>query len=162
METVGLLGPKRALLRASFDMAFAGHGESFPAAGEPAYVRLMGELGFEDAVREYVRLLAASIARTAGLWRAFHAAADADAKAAEMFDEIRGIRRTEFVRTATWLADRGVVAHETVPMLVEEFFVIASHETYLLLSAECAYTAEDFAARLTNQVSRLLDPDAAF
>lgn len=156
VETVGLAGPKRLLLRQAFDMAFAGSSASFPASGDPAYIRLTEELGFEEAVAEYVRMLASSIARTSGLWSAFQAAADADPAAEALFAELRATRRREFARTAQWLADRGVIAEEGVAAMVEQFFLNASHETYLLLASECAYTVEDFAARLMAQVSDLL------
>ncbi|MFT4283566.1 MAG: TetR family transcriptional regulator [Protaetiibacter sp.] len=156
VETVTLAGPKRRLLQAAFDMAFAGGSGEFPASGEPAYVRLAEEHGLAGAVEHYVRLLAFSIARTSGLWRAFQAAADADAKAAEAFAGVRAVRRAEFHRTAEWLADRGVVDAADVPRLVQEFYVIASHETYLLLQTECSFTPEAFAERLHQQVARLL------
>ncbi|WP_378143896.1 TetR family transcriptional regulator [Cnuibacter sp. UC19_7] len=155
-ETVGLAGPKRRLLRAAFDMAFAGSSSSFPAAGEPAYVALTEELGFEAATGEYARLLASSIARTAGLWSAFQAASDADPQAAILFEEIRQIRRVEFRRTAQWLADRGIITDEQVPGMVREFFLLASHETYLLLRSECGCTPDMFADHLQSGITRLL------
>ncbi|GGI39048.1 TetR family transcriptional regulator [Cnuibacter physcomitrellae] len=156
VETVGLAGPKRRLLRAAFDMAFAGSSSAFPAGGEPAYVALTEQLAFEEAVGEYLRVLGSSIARTAGLWSAFQAAADADAGAAALFEEVRQVRRTEFRRTAQWLADRGVISGEQVPGVVQEFFLIASHETYLLLRAECGCTPETFTTFLQARVTRLL------
>lgn len=157
VETVGLAGPKRRLLRAAFDVAFAGSSTAFPAAGEPAYVAPTEELGFEAAVGEYVGLLASSIARTAGLWSAFQAAADADPHAATLFEEVRQIRRLEFRRTAQWLADQGIITPQHIPSMVQQFFLIASHETYLLLRNECGYTPETFTTHLQAEVTRLLD-----
>jgi len=161
-ETVGLAGPKRRLLRAAFDMAFAGNRASFPASGEPAYIAMTQARGFEAAIREYSRLLAHAIARTAGIWAAFQAAADVDPQAAILFEEVRHVRRSEFHRTAQWLSDQGIVAEERVAALVQEFFLIASHEVYLLLRAEFGYTPEMFASHLEERVTRLLaDPGRA-
>ncbi len=158
VETVGLLGPKRRLLRAAFDMVFAGDSAAFPVGPEPAYIRLMEENDFPTAVRAYTELLAASIARSSGLWRAFQAAADADPKAAESFAEVRAVRRQEFHRTASWLAENGIVPEAAIPLLVQQFYLIASHEVFLLLQDECGFTPEQFGARLHEQVRQILAP----
>jgi len=160
VETVGLLGPKRRLLREAFDMVFAGDGNAFPAGNEPSYIQLAKDHDLATAVSEYVRLLAFSIARSAGLWRALQAAADADPASADLFSEVRAIRRHEYHQTAQWLVAQKLATPDRVPFLVEQFYVIASHETFLLLKDECDYTAEAFADRLHGQVRSLL-PAAA-
>lgn len=157
VETVGLAGPKRVLLKAAFDASFASSADAFPASGSPVYITLAAVMSFPDAVREYARVMAAAIVRTSGLWVAFQAAADTDGRAAVLFAEVRERRRMEFTRTAQWLADQGIVDQRTVPLLVVEFFAVASHEVFLVLHAECGFGVREFTDRLTLQLFNLLD-----
>ncbi|GAA3034113.1 TetR family transcriptional regulator [Microbacterium dextranolyticum] len=157
VESVGLAGPKRRLVFAAFAMAFAGHGQAFPLAGEPAYVGLTQRMPLPEAIDEYLALLAGAIARTHRLWRALQAAADADPRAATMLDEVRAERRREFERSARTLVELGLTPPESVPILVREFYAIASHEVYGVLHAECALTPEQFGERLRRQVAQLID-----
>lgn len=156
VESVGLAGPKRRLVFAAFRMAFAGHGEAFPLAGEPAYVDMAARMPPTQVVEEYAALLAAAIARTDGLWHALHVAADVDPRAAQMLDEVRAERRREFERSAQMLIDLGLAPAGRVEVLVREFYAFASHEAFAVLHSECGVTAEQFGERLRYQLLRLL------
>ncbi|WP_058625280.1 TetR family transcriptional regulator [Microbacterium testaceum] len=156
VESVGLAGPKRRLAFAAFTMAFAGHGEAFPVSGEPAYVDLTQRMPLTQAIDEYLTLLAAAIARTYRLWNALRAAADTDPRAAAMLADIRAERRREFERSARTLADLAGLPSESVPLLVREFFAIASHEVYDLLATECGMGPAEFGDRLRRQLGELI------
>ena len=156
VESVGLAGPKRRLAFSAFTMAFAGHGEAFPLTGEPAYVELMQRMPLPEAIDEYIALLAGAIARTHRLWRALRAAADADPVAATMLDDVRAERRREFERSAQTVVELGLAAEEDVPLLVREFFAIATHEVYDLLNTECGMTPAEYRERLRRQMWNLL------
>lgn len=156
VESVGLAGPKRRLVFAAFTMAFAGHGEAFPVSGEPAYVDLMQRMPLPQAIDEYLTLLTAAIARTHRLWNALRAAADADPRAAVMLEQLRAERRREFERSARTLAELAGLPHESIPLLVREFFAIASHEVYDLLSLEFDMSPAGFTDRLRRQLGQLI------
>lgn len=156
VESVGLAGPKRRLAFAAFTMAFAGHGEAFPVSGEPAYVDLTQRMPLTQAIDEYLTLLVAAIARTYRLWNALRAAADADPRAAVMLEQLRAERRREFERSARTLAELAGLPHESIPLLVGEFFAIASHEVYDLLATECGMGPADFGDRLRRQLGELI------
>ncbi|WP_295782089.1 helix-turn-helix domain-containing protein [uncultured Microbacterium sp.] len=155
VESVGLAGPKRRLVFAAFQMAFAGHGSAFPLAGEPAYVDLAKRMPPTQVLDEYVALLAAAIARTHRLWRALHTAADVDPRAAQMLDQLRAERRREFERSAQMLIDLGIAPAGRIEDLVREFYAVASHEAFGVLHIECGMTAEQFGERLRREVLRV-------
>lgn len=145
METVKLQGPKRELVLAAFENAFAG------AEGSGSIIE--GEAGRGiDAIADndtYLRTVIAFIAdanqRTDGLWESLLHAAASDAVVQVALTEMLASRQSEYRRIIGILGDRGMLSspgdHRA---LAGAMSFLLSPESYQQLVREAGWSMPDY------------------
>jgi len=107
-ETVKANGPKRNLLLAAFEQAFAGaEGDELIADSEEGR-RIIGIRDPELLLRTGAELVAAANARTSTLWTELLSAANADAEIAAALAALLDRRRQDYLGVARLLMERGI------------------------------------------------------
>ena len=112
VESVKLHGPKRQLLLAAFEVAFAGaEGQSSLSEG-PDMQRVMAIEPVEDFLAAVVGYIADANARTSGLWAAFVAAAASDDVVKSVFDALLARRKRDYRSLVALVQERGLLVAE--------------------------------------------------
>jgi AcrR family transcriptional regulator len=152
VETVYANGPKRQLLVAAFETAFAGD-EGRQPLGERPDAREILELPDRDQLIETgVRFIATANARSAGLWRAFRSAANSDPEVQEVMDDLVQRRSIDFANNVAALAALGPVASADHARLATAMTFLMSHEGYELMVELGGWNIDEYVAWVTSAI----------
>jgi AcrR family transcriptional regulator len=155
VETVYSNGPKRLLIVAAFEITFAGT-EGREPLGERPDARAILSMTDRDALMEDgIRFIAAAIKRSARLWRAFKAAADADPEVREVLDDLVARRSIDFANNVAALATLGPIA-DTAERSATALSFLMSHEGYELLVEQGGWSDDEYIAWVSRAVKTLI------
>jgi len=144
VETVNGSGPKRDLLFAAFELAFAGQEGDQPVSARADFAFALETDDAGEMLRRTVHATTDAFARASGIWRALTAAADVDPAVAEALDALVGRRRQEFSLAVTELQRRGLGAGAPVQCSVDVATLILSPESYHHLVSLCGWSRESY------------------
>lgn len=153
IETVyATIGSKKALLRTAIDVAVVGDTEPVPLSQRPEWRRL-GDGQLPERLRAAAEVSAAVNARSAGVVRALVEAAGSD-------PEVEDWRRELDARRRDQVRDGLELMLGTLPddWLVDIAWVLLSPETYTRLVEDTGATPEQYRARMTEVLQRLVEP----
>lgn len=157
LETVKLNGPKRALLIAAFDQAFAGAEGTGPVHTRPLGELLMEAPDAESLLRGYIDFLSAANVRASVLWLTFQTAAMADPVIHEALDTVQTQRRSDFDRSIALFRERGMLRSTRDPGdLAAALSFLVSPSSYLELVVGSGWSFEQYKEWLTEAVHRLI------
>ncbi|PJJ73321.1 regulatory TetR family protein [Diaminobutyricimonas aerilata] len=130
VETVNGHGPKRDLLFAAFELAFAER-EGREPMGERADFAATAEVVDARAfLAALVNVTTDAFARSAGIWRAVNAAADVDPAVAETLADLVARRRREFAGLVRAYGERGGTVPSDIDAAVDVLSLVVSHESF--------------------------------
>lgn len=156
VETVYANGPKRLLLVAAFETAFAGD-EGRQPLGERPEAREILDLSDRDAlIDDGVRFIAAANARSSGMWRAFRSAANSDPDVQEVMDDLVARRSIDFANNVAALAGLGAVASADHTRLATAMTFLLSHEGYELMVELGGWSIEEYSEWVATAVRKLV------
>lgn len=159
VETVKLSGPKRALLLAAFEQAFAGS-EGRETIAERDVGRGLRELSDDALIPGFVHFVAEANRRTSGLWAGFLSAASSDPLVRAELDDLLERRRADFLASVTELEGRGMVGpgldHGTRRELADILSFLVSPESHEQLVTQAGWSMERYEAWLCDAIARLV------
>lgn len=142
VETVQAHGPKRTLLLAAFEQAFALSEGQDSILDRPEMVEIAAQLSDPvDFLRFACGFLAEAAARSSRLWLAFYHAATSDPALKEAFDALSLRVRADTLRLVTMVADRGGLRSDRPPQqLADELEVLYLPTGYEKLTDNARWT----------------------
>ncbi|WP_448811832.1 TetR family transcriptional regulator [Agromyces bauzanensis] len=147
VETVKLMGPKRELLLAAHEQAFAGtEGQESMLTREAtrAVLAITDNTAFLEAT---VDLLANSLAASARLWRAFTSAADADPAIAASLAALVERRRADTRAAIEIFGERGMLEPGADREALTDIFVyVVAPEGYMHFVGASGWSTEAYRA----------------
>jgi AcrR family transcriptional regulator len=162
VETVQAHGPKRALLLAAFEQAFALSEGQDSILDRPEMVEIAAQLNDPvDFVRFACGFLAEAAARSSRLWLALYHASTSDPAIKEAFDGLSQRVRADTLRLVTMVADRGGLRSDRTPQrIADELDVLYLPTGYERLTYNAGWTVHAYSAYLFIHSSRILfQPD---
>jgi AcrR family transcriptional regulator len=129
VETVYANGPKRALIIAAFEVAFAGNEGREQLAERPDAAAILALDDLDRLIDDGVRFVCAANQRAAGIWRALRAAADADAEVREVMDDLVERRKRDYRSNIAALAAFGTLPGDH-QKLADALSLLMSNEGY--------------------------------
>ncbi|MFB6815529.1 TetR/AcrR family transcriptional regulator [Streptomyces sp. NPDC056347] len=157
VETVKGYGPKRALLLAAFEQAFAGDEGSVPLLEREQFTAIE-HLEGEAYLAAGIALIAAANARSARLWRAFVSAADTEADVRAVLDQLLDRRRTDIHGAVARLRARGLVDASVGEEASAALSFVLSPEGYEQLVLDAGLTEHQYRECLERLVAGVLRP----
>ncbi|MFF9352668.1 TetR/AcrR family transcriptional regulator [Streptomyces sp. NPDC014734] len=157
VETVKGYGPKRALLLAAFEQAFAGSEGSAPLLEREPFTAIE-HLEGEAYLAAGIELIATANARSAGLWRAFVSAADTEADVRAVLDQLLDRRRADIGETVALLRRRGLVEGGEDARIAAALSFVLSPEGYEQLVLDAGLTERQYRDCLGRLVAAVLRP----
>jgi AcrR family transcriptional regulator len=160
VESVQAHGPKRALLLAAFEQAFALSEGQDSILDRPEMVEIAAQLNDPvDFVRFACGFLAEAAARSARLWLALYHASTSDPAIKEAFDGLSQRVRTDTLRLVTMVADRGGLRSDQPPQrLSDELDVLYLPTGYERLIDNAGWTIPAYSAYLFIHSCQILFP----
>ncbi|MCS5717947.1 TetR/AcrR family transcriptional regulator [Herbiconiux sp. CPCC 205763] len=159
VETVKLSGPKRALLLAAFEQAFAGS-EGPQTIAERDVGRGILQLEDDQVVAGFVHFVAEANRRTSGLWAGFLSAASSDALVRQELDDLLLRRRADFLAAVAEFERRGLIGpvldDGSRRELADILSFVASPESHEQLVTQSGWSMERYEAWLRDAVARLV------
>lgn len=156
IQSVNLAGPKSSLLLAAFERTFAGDEGSHSLTERPEMQEILAEPDPRLALAKYAAYLAAANSRSAGIWGALNAAADADELVREAAANLEARRRRDMGLGVAALAERGLVAAEDVGTAADVLGLLTSATTFLYLTRECGWSLDRYEAWLVTSIAALI------
>lgn len=145
VETVKLMGPKRELLLAAHEQAFAGtEGPESMLTREStkAVLAITDNTAFLEAT---VGFLTGRVGASARLWRAFTSAADADPAIAASLAALVERRRADTRAAIEIFGERGMLAHDADREALTDIFVyLVAPEGYAHFVATSGWSVEAY------------------
>jgi AcrR family transcriptional regulator len=162
VETIQAHGPKRALLLAAFEQAFAFSEGQDSIFDRPEIAASNAQITDPvELIRVTCRFLARANVRSYRLWLALYHAAAADAAIAEEFDAFNRRVRTDWVRFVTMVADRGGLRTDRTPQeLADELDVLHLPTNYERLTENAGWTLDTYTDYTFTNTCRILLPDS--
>ncbi|MGC1194397.1 MAG: TetR/AcrR family transcriptional regulator [Candidatus Dormiibacterota bacterium] len=160
VETVQAHGPKRALLLAAFEQAFALSEGQDSILDRPEMVEVAARLTDPvDFIRFACGFLAEAAERSSGLWLALYHASTSDPEIKEAFDGLSQRVRADTLRLVTMVADRGGLRSDRTPQrLADELDVLYLPSGYERLINNAGWTTHAYGDYLFNNSCRILFP----
>ncbi|WP_382309901.1 TetR/AcrR family transcriptional regulator [Herbiconiux sp. UC225_62] len=159
VETVKLSGPKRSLLLAAFEQAFAGS-EGRETIAERDIGQGIQQLDDEALVPGFVHFVAEANRRTSGLWAGFLSAASSDPLVKEELDDLLERRRADFLASVDVLEGRGMVGPGLDDgerrELADILSFLVSPESHEQLVTQSGWSKERYEAWLVDAIARLV------
>ncbi|RXZ47253.1 TetR family transcriptional regulator [Agromyces fucosus] len=161
VETVKLNGPKRELLLASFEQAFAGD-EGHEGIAEREVGRRIMEVGDPDELlAAWVRFVAEANARAGRLWRSLVSAGTSDPLVREALDAQQVRRHADFRAAIDLFVERGMHRGDAPSdaerdRLADVLSFLASPEGYEQLVDGAGWSQPEFEAWLAGAVRTLV------
>jgi AcrR family transcriptional regulator len=159
VETVKLNGPKRALLLAAFEQAFAGS-EGRETIAEREIGRGIVEVADDQIVGAFVHFVASANERTSGLWAGFLSAASSDPLVQQELDDLLARRRVDFLAAVAEFDRRGMLGPDLGDddrrELADILSFLVSPESHQQLVTQSGWSMERYEAWLRETIERLL------
>lgn len=161
VETVKLNGPKRELLLASFEQAFAGD-EGHEGINEREVGRRIVEVRDPDELlAAWVRFVAEANARAGRLWRSLVSAGTSDPLVREALDAQQVRRHADFRAAIDLFIERGMLRADALgederDRLADVLSFIASPEAYEQLVEGAGWSQPEFERWLIGAVTSLV------
>ncbi|MGD8166204.1 TetR/AcrR family transcriptional regulator [Herbiconiux sp. P16] len=158
VETVKLSGPKRALLLAAFEQAFAGS-EGRETIAERDIGQGIRQLDDDALVPGFVHFVAEANRRTSGLWAGFLSAASSDPLVQAELDDLLERRRADFLASAAELERRGMIApasDDERREFADILSFLVSPESHEQLVRQSGWSMERYEAWLSEAIARLV------
>lgn len=161
VETIQAHGPKRALLLAALEQAFAFSEGQDSIFDRPEIAKANAQIADPvELIRVTCRFLARANVRSYRLWLAFYHAASADPAIAEEFDAFSRRVRTDWVRFVTMVADRGGLGTDRMHQeLADELDVLHLPTNFERLTDNAGWTVESYTDYSFTNTCRILLPD---
>ena len=156
IQSVNLAGPKSSLLLAAFERTFAGDEGSHSLLERPELREILAEPDPRVALARYAAYLAAANNRSAGIWGALNAAADADELVRVAAADLESRRRRDMSLGVAGLAERGLVAEESVGVAADVLGLLTSPTTFLYLTRECGWSLSQYEGWLATSITALV------
>ncbi|WP_314149110.1 TetR family transcriptional regulator [uncultured Leifsonia sp.] len=161
VESVKVHGPKRALLLASFELAFGGEAGEASLTERPEIAAIAALADPEEQLEALVPLIATANARTSGLWATFTAAARDDAEVGAALAGLLERRHADYGRLVDLLAERGMPGAAGLDAagrrrLADALSFVMSPEGQQQLVGETGWSQEAYAAWLLQAVRTLV------
>ena len=161
VESVKVHGPKRALLLASFELAFGGEAGEASLTERPEIAAIAALADPEEQLEPLVPLIATANARTSGLWATFTAAARDDAEGGAALAGLLERRHADYGRLVDLLAERGMPGAAGLDAagrrrLADALSFVMSPEGQQQLVGETGWSQEAYAAWLLQAVRTLV------
>jgi AcrR family transcriptional regulator len=156
VQSVHLAGPKSGLLLAAFERTFAGDEGRHPLSERPEMAAILAEPDIEVTLTLYVAFIAAANERSAAIWNALVAAADADEQARAAASDLEARRRAEMVGGAHLLLARGLITPDTVAETADVLGFLTSPHSYVYFVIESGWSIERYRAWLRRGIERLV------
>jgi len=157
VESVKLSGPKRDLLLAAFELAFAGS-EGRESIAESEAVRGITEIADDtEFLTALVGFVADANERTSGLWASFLSAATSEPVVAASLGDLLERRRRDFRAAVATLDARGmIVSTRPHDELADTLSFLLSPESYEQLVAQSGWPKERYVAWLVEAARRMV------
>ena len=156
IQSVNLAGPKSSLLLAAFERTFAGDEGRHSLTERPEMQEILAESDPRVALAKYAAYLTAANSRSAGIWGALNAAADADELVREAAADLEGRRRRDMGLGVAALVERGLVAPGSVGAASDVLGLLTSPTTFLYFTRECGWPLDQYEAWLVRSVASLV------
>jgi AcrR family transcriptional regulator len=155
VQSVHLAGPKSALLLAAFERAFAGDEGRHPLAERPELQAILAEP--DNAIALALSdFLAIANERSAAIWGALRAAADADPAARAAAADLEARRLAEMTMAAHLFVSRGMINAGQVDVAADQFGFLTAPHTYTYFVLERGWPLEQYKAWLDSALRRLV------
>ena len=145
-------GSKRALLRAYMERALAGIASSPAQDAE----RFTSDMPPEERLAELAALVTDIAGRAALGWTLYRDAAAIDPEIADDWNELQNLRHQRFARIVDEIPDEALAAGLCSATAIDTAWVLASPETFDLLTRRLGYTLDDFHAWLVRALTSSL------
>lgn len=156
VQSVHLAGPKSALLLAAFERTFAGDEGRHPLSERAEMAAILAEPDTAVTLQRYVAFIATANERSAAIWTALVAAADADEQARAAATDLEGRRRAEMVGGAHLLLSRGLITPEAVTETADVLGFLTAPHTFVYFVLESGWTVERYREWLQVGIERLI------
>lgn len=156
VQSVHLAGPKSALLLAAFERTFAGDEGRHPLSERPEMVAILAEDDTAVMLSRYVAFIAMANERSAAIWTALVAAADADAHARAAAADLEERRRSEMVGGAHLMLSRGLIAPDAIAETADVLGFLTAPHTFVYFVLESGWTVDRYREWLRVGIERLV------
>ena len=156
VQSVHLAGPKSALLLAAFERTFAGDEGRHPLSERPEMAAILAETDTAVTLALYVEFIAAANERSAPIWNALVAAADADEQARAAANDLEARRRAEMVGGAHLLLSRGLIAPDAIAETADVLGFLTAPQTFVYFVRDSGWSVEKYRTWLRHSIERLI------
>ena len=156
VQSVHLAGPKSALLLAAFERTFAGDEGRHPLSERPGMSAILAEPDIATMLSLYVAFIAAANERSAPIWTALVAAADADEQARAAAADLEARRRGEMTGGAQLLLSRGLVTPESVAETADVLGFLTAPQTFVYFVIDSGWTVDRYREWVQRGIERLV------
>jgi AcrR family transcriptional regulator len=156
VPSVNLAGPKSALLLAAFERTFAGDEGQHPLTERPVMAEILGEADPATLLVRYVGFIGAANARSAGIWRALIAAADADELVRAASTDLERRRRRDLALGVQVLVARGLIAETRAASAADVLGFLTSSQSYLYFVEDSGWDRARYEGWLATSIQRLV------
>lgn len=154
IQSVHLAGPKSSLLLAAFERTFAGDEGRHSLLERPEMRAVLAEEDPRQALAAYVAYIAAANRRSAGIWRALAAAADADEVVRAAALDLDTRRRGDVRTGVEQLAERGLIGD--IDEAADVLGYLTSATTYEYFVRDSGWSDERYEGWLAASIARLV------
>jgi AcrR family transcriptional regulator len=156
VQSVHLAGPKSSLLLAAFERTFAGDEGRHPLSERPELRAIMAEPDNAVALTMYIDFLAVANQRSAAIWRALEAAADADPAARAAAEDLESRRLAEMQTAAQFFLSRGLIEANAMDYAAEQFGFLTQPRTFLYLVSGRGWSIAQYKGWLRSALEKLV------
>lgn len=152
-----LFRSKRVLLRAVLETSFVGDDEPVAFVDRPAVATALAEPDPYEMLGSFAAIAREFMNRSSGILHVLSTAAQVDAEAADLLDEIRRQRHTGQSRIVAALVERGALDPNLDPSEAADFvYLLWSPDAHRILTDERNWTPEQYEKWLAGAMRRTL------
>lgn len=152
-----LFRSKRVLLRAVLETSFVGDDEPVAFVDRPAVAAALAEPDPYVMLGSFAAIARDFMNRSSGILHVLSTAAQVDAEAADLLDEIRRQRHTGQSRIVAALVERGALDPNLDPSEAADFvYQLWSPDTHWILTNEREWTSQQYEKWLAGAMRRIL------
>jgi AcrR family transcriptional regulator len=156
VQSVHLAGPKSALLLAAFERTFAGDEGRHPLSERLELQAIIAEPNNGNALTMYIDFLASANERSAPIWRALEAAADADPAARDAAEDLEARRLAEMQTAAQFFLSRGLLEPDAIADAADQFGFLTQPNTFLYLVSGRGWSIDRYKRWLRSALEKLV------
>ena len=154
-----LFSSKRALLKGVLDISFGGDDQSIAFGDRPEVQAALARTDPEALIRAFARIGRDFMQRSSAIMHVLATAAQVDADAAQLMEEIRRQRYTGQSRIVATLSARGALDPSLeYSEAVDATYLALSPDAHRILTVECGWTANQYERWLVRTLRMLLRP----